>query len=274
MDSGSVLAAIEGQRGSSARTRRHYRHAVTSLAYIRLDHGNGGIIRNISESGIAIQAVGRLHSDQLVHLRFELLKPKIRIDITGQVTWADLAGQAGLRFIDVPPRAQRQLRDWIFNDLLAIATEFGPSRSPIFANNFDEETGGLLSVQSPPRIRIPKDEEFEAVKLQVAAQEMPLRFPWWPLDIYPGTLARFVDSLVVVSSVLLFAVIAIGTVGEFPSTMVAAGLALGLFAILAAVYYWFFKFIMGTTVGRRLANIAGEDGHWVQQTEEKVTRFR
>src|SRR5437763_4337528 len=99
MDFSSGYAASPGldSRSSTGRDRSWYRHPITSLAYVRLDHANGGIIRNLSESGIAIQAVGRLHPEQVVHLRFELLKPKIRIDATGEVTWADAWGGAGLR---------------------------------------------------------------------------------------------------------------------------------------------------------------------------------
>jgi hypothetical protein len=272
MDSGSALAASEGQGSSFARNRHYYRHTVTSLAYVRLDHGNGGIIRNLSESGMAIQAVGRLHTDQLVHIRFELLKPKIRVDVTGQVIWADMSGQAGLRFVELNSRTQRQLRDWIFSDLLAIATEFGPSRSPIFGTGAEEvDDGQTVAV---PKIRLEADDEIPAEHQTAARNEMPLRLPYWPLDIYPRTLARFVDSLVVISAVLLFSVIAIETVGIFPTASTAAAMGVGLLALFGCVYYFFFRMLAGMTFGWYLARLASEDVQWLQEPEEKVTRFR
>jgi hypothetical protein len=279
MDFSSGYAASPGlePRSGTARDRTWYRHPITSLAYVRLDHANGGIIRNLSESGIAIQAVGRLHPEQVVHLRFELLKPKIRIDATGEVTWADAWGGAGLRFVDLPARTQRQLRDWIFTDLLAAATEFGPNHFPIFANTPEEERadGLMVSAAPVPAIPIEPEESMVSPRRSIGSSpEMPLRLPWWPLDIYPRTFARFIDSLVVVSAVLLFAVVAIETTGIFPTWLTAVGMALALIFIFGAVYYYSFNFVTGMTVGRHLAKLAGDDMHWLHYEEEDVPRFR
>jgi len=37
--------------------RGHYRHQIQSLAYVNLDQANGGVIRNLGDTGLAIQAV-------------------------------------------------------------------------------------------------------------------------------------------------------------------------------------------------------------------------
>jgi hypothetical protein len=269
-----ALALLTEGRDVSSRNRRHFRHPVTSLAYVRLDHANGGIIRNLSESGIAIQAVGRLHAAQVVHLRFELLKPKVRIDVSGEVMWADSSGQAGLRFVDLPERPQRQLRDWIFTDLLSVATQFGPNRSPIFGSTVESERedGLLVSAGALPSIKVA---EAEALGLSAGASpEMPIRFSWWPADIYPRTLARLVDSMVIGSSVLLFAVIAVETAGTFPSWPVALLMASGLVGVFGAVYYYFFRYLAGTTLGRYLARMAAEDTQWITEQEQDGPRFR
>jgi hypothetical protein len=275
--SGFVTSPGLERRSSTARDRRYYRHPVTSLAYVRLDHANGGIIRNLSESGIAIQAVGRLHPAQVVHLRFELLKPKIRIDATGEVAWADSSGGAGLHFVDLPARTQRHLRDWIFTDLLAAATEFGPNYFPIFGNTAEEERADGLMVSATPVPAIPVEQPIAAASIQNATgptAEMPLRLPWWPLDIYPRSFARFVDSLVVMSAVLLFAVVAIETIGIVPTWSLAAVMAIGLGGIFGTVYYYFFKYLSGTTLGNRLARLAADDMHWMETETEDVPRFR
>jgi hypothetical protein len=275
--SGSVTSPGLERRSSTARDRRYYRHPITSLAYVRLDHANGGIIRNLSESGIAIQAVGRLHPAQVVHLRFELLKPKIRIDATGEVAWADSSGGAGLCFVDLPARTQRHLRDWIFTDLLAAATEFGPNYFPIFGNTAEDERADGLMVSAAPVPTIPVDQAAVMPSLDTPpdrSTEMPLRLPWWPLDIYPRTFARSVDSLVVISAVLLFAVVAIEATGIFPTWITASTMALGLGAIFGAVYYYFFRYLSGTTLGNHLARLAADDMHWMQEESEDVPRFR
>ena len=264
-------------RDPTSRGRSHYRHTLTCLAYVRLDHANGGIIRNVSESGIAVQAVGRLHPEQVVHLRFELLKPKIRIDATGEVVWADHSGQAGVRFIDLSARTQHLLRDWVFTDLLGIASQFGPNRSPIFSNPAEAERadGLLLSAAPLPAIELPEATQLRpADALVQPAAEMPIRLSWWPGDIYPRTLARFVDTVVVISAVLLFSVIAIEGTGIFPSWLVAAPLAIGLGAIFGAVYYCFFRYLAGSTLGNYLARLAAEDTVWMEQLNDDSPRFR
>jgi hypothetical protein len=274
--SGFVTAPGLERRSSTARDRRYYRHPITSLAYVRLDHANGGIIRNLSESGIAIQAVGRLHPTQVVHLRFDLLKPRIRIDATGEVAWADSSGGAGLRFLDMPARTQHHLRDWIFTDLLAAATEFGPNYFPMFGNTPEEERADGLMVSTAPVPAIPVEEPIvpPTETARDPSAETPLRLGWWPLDIYPRTFARFVDSLVVVSAVLLFAVVAIETTGIFPTWITAGLMAVGLGAIFGTVYYHFFKYLSGTTLGNRLAHLAADDLRWMQAEPEDVPRFR
>src|SRR6201982_188397 len=113
MQSFSGLAATRATEPSCAE-RFDYRHAVHSLVYGRLDEGNGGIIRNLSQDGAAIQAVGALRPGQTLRVRFDLLNPKTRMDLQAEVAWANPLGQAGLRFLDTPPQAIRQLNDWIF----------------------------------------------------------------------------------------------------------------------------------------------------------------
>ncbi len=60
----------------TAPQRRHYRHQIQSLAYLNLDQSNGGIIRNLGDAGIAVQAVAPLCADQQVFLRFDLANPE------------------------------------------------------------------------------------------------------------------------------------------------------------------------------------------------------
>src|SRR2546422_11750233 len=82
---------------------RHYRQRVHSLAYVNLDHANGGIIRNLGAAGVAIQAVAPLGLNQEGHLRLEFLGPRLPVETTGHVPWADPTGQAGGEVRAIPP---------------------------------------------------------------------------------------------------------------------------------------------------------------------------
>ena len=78
MQSYSGLAASPALAAPAANQRLHYRHPIHSLVYVTLDEGNGGIIRNLSQSGAAIQAVGALRQGQSIRMRFDLLNPRSR----------------------------------------------------------------------------------------------------------------------------------------------------------------------------------------------------
>src|SRR5437763_16807308 len=78
------------------RKRQHYRHQVNSLAYVNIGQGNGGVIRDLAESGVAVQGVAPSQVNPQVQLRFELLRPRLRVATTGRVASADSSGRAGL----------------------------------------------------------------------------------------------------------------------------------------------------------------------------------
>src|SRR5271166_6188337 len=111
-------------------TRPHYRHELRTLTYVTLDETNGGIIRNLSHEGVAVQAVGPLHQRERVRLSFELRFPRLRVETYGQVSWATPSGQCGIRFVDLPERTRHQINEWIFSNLLdAVARDADHPRS-------------------------------------------------------------------------------------------------------------------------------------------------
>ncbi len=79
--------------------RGHYRHQIQTLAYVNVDQSNGGVIRNLGDSGMAIQAVSPLYVNQQIFLRFDLPNPRVRLEAKGRVAWADPVGQAGVEFL-------------------------------------------------------------------------------------------------------------------------------------------------------------------------------
>ena len=232
--------------------KRPYRHSICTLAYVRIDHANGGIIRNLSDTGMAIQAVARLHSEQLVHLRFELIRPRAKFQLVGQVTWADPKGQAGVRFTDVPSHSRRLLKDWILTDLLAATAELNGRRSALTTGTIEE---GLMMSSLP----------FHPIRLSADGSQIdcgdadPVRVPWWPTSIRKVTLARFVDATAVICAVLLFSVIVAELTDIVHSWLVLACTTLILGVAFALLYVWLCHFMMRATLGRRLAELAATE---------------
>ena len=63
--------------------RVHFRQPIRTLAYVELDEGNGGIILNVSESGLAVQAVTSLMDDHLPRMRFQLSQSPDWVETSG-----------------------------------------------------------------------------------------------------------------------------------------------------------------------------------------------
>src|SRR5262245_45618309 len=104
------IAELDSQ--SYPHRRRQSRYALRSLCYVKLDNANGGIVRDLTESGIAIQAVAPLHCGREIKISFDLLSPRVRVEALGRVAWADSGGQAGIEFSGLALRTRRTLRDW------------------------------------------------------------------------------------------------------------------------------------------------------------------
>ena len=86
-----------------ARDRRaRVRQAVRSLAYVQLEDGNGGVALNISEGGIAIQAIVSLSAVDLPSMRIQLAHSRKQIEAKGRVAWTNgFRRLAGVEFVDL-----------------------------------------------------------------------------------------------------------------------------------------------------------------------------
>lgn len=241
-----------------ARRRAYPRQALRSLAYVRLDDANGGIIRDLTESGMAVQAVGALRLDQEVGIRFDLLSPRVRVDARGRVVWANSNGQAGVQFVDLTPRVRRALRDWLLNQMFSAAVLTG--RDSMFAPDEERE----LTFSSMARSAI-------LVKEVPALTEDPLpgiAWGWFTLSV--RSFSIFVDSLVLLCAVMLFSISSIVVMGGAPAWPLSIALLFTASTIFVAVYQILFsEFLCGATPGKRLAMLASPP-----QRDEQGQRFR
>jgi TonB family protein len=109
-----------------ARDRRaHPRQRIRSLAYVHLGEGNGGIVLNISEGGICVQAAEALdESEGVIAMRIEIPRSRKRLEVRGEIAWlGESRKEAGLRFVDLQEDALRRIRSWM-------AREESPGTAP------------------------------------------------------------------------------------------------------------------------------------------------
>jgi hypothetical protein len=162
MEAGSSLARP---------ARARHRHELHTLTYVTLDQANGGIVRNLTHDGIAVQAVAALRPRQQLRVRFELRYPRLRVETRGEVVWSTFSGQCGIRFLEPAPSLVRQIDEWIFGDLLqglAIPTE---SAGLLMVQS---AAAGLTPAGSPPPARI-----AARVTRELEREEKPA-IPWGP----------------------------------------------------------------------------------------------
>jgi hypothetical protein len=125
---------------SALQARARYRHELRTLTYVTLDQANGGIVRNLTHEGIAVQAVAAVRPKQQLRVRFELRYPRLRVETRGEVVWSTFSGQCGIRFLDLPTRVARQIDEWIFGDLLEGGGLAFNSASPVLIGAADPES--------------------------------------------------------------------------------------------------------------------------------------
>lgn len=247
------------------------RHRLRSLVYVVLDQGNGGVVRDLSEDGMALQSVTALQPHQQVHLRFELLNPRIRVDAVGQVAWTMPSGSAGVQFTQVSPRTRLQLKEWLLTNLLADATSNSLS-SPVFRDPGRNDDRSQLILSGEPRPAIPID-SHEFAPEPSKPREL-LHFSWWPFPVSAMSFARTVDRLVVLTSVLLFEVVFLAMTHEILSWLAAAGITLGVCVVFGALYWLLFAAMGVSTPGWLLAKIARETPAHELASEREWARFR
>jgi TonB family protein len=95
--------------------RAHPRQRIRSLAYVHLGESNGGIILNISEGGIGVQAAEALDDGEgVIDMRIEIPRSRKRLEVRGEIMWVgESRKEAGMRFVDLQEDARERIRSWM-----------------------------------------------------------------------------------------------------------------------------------------------------------------
>jgi len=242
--------------------RLRYRQKLRILAYVKLDFGNGGVVRDISETGIAVQLLTPLRSDEQVHVGLELPNPRLRIEADARVAWTDSLGQAGLEFSGLAPRSRRLLKEWLFTQILADAHRaVGDNAAEL-----------LFSSAARPAIRLEETlPSFHPVPLNTESPSV--RLLWF--NISALRFSRFVDGTALLCAVLLFSLLALFFTDVLPSWPLAIAFVLAAAVVFAAVYWFVFGVWFGITPGGRLAELASSEiAKKSRPTRLERSRFR
>src|SRR5258708_4967275 len=104
---------LNSRMNSNLDRRRTFRKVPEKFAFIQLERDDGGAVLNVSEGGLSFNTFAPVEQTGPIHFWFSLNLNE-RIDAWGEVTWMDETRKlGGLRFIRLPERAERQIREWI-----------------------------------------------------------------------------------------------------------------------------------------------------------------
>jgi hypothetical protein len=153
-----------------ARDRRLRTRTPASLTYIGLGDTNGGIVLNISETGMAVAVANLLVvGEYLPRLRFQLPGSSQSIETSAQLVWlAESRKSAGIRFINLTADARNQISNWIASE--KPASEFEQLPKPFRCDKQPLEISSRKSrrISSNPSDR---DEEAAARYVQMFPTE-------------------------------------------------------------------------------------------------------
>ena len=200
------------------RMRRHFlRCVVDTLAYARIDGVDDcPMLLDISEGGMAIQALEPLEPRRAFAVHFTLPGEEEEFEAVAAGAWSDPSGRCGLRFLGMPPVQRERLKAWLERNGAS-----GPGEAPID-----------ISMPSGPSVHLP---------VQVS-------------PILHDAIATLLDLGIVGTAVAVFAAIAYVKAGAAPPPDTSAA-ATGLLLCLAwLVYrYGFFGSVVMTPGGHAAA---------------------
>lgn len=97
----------------SSERRNHARRVLYSPEYLDMGADNGGVVVNLSEGGLAFQAVGPVVPQSEIPLSFSLA-PGYRIDVKARVVWVNSEGKlGGAVFGKLSKDSQSLIREWL-----------------------------------------------------------------------------------------------------------------------------------------------------------------
>jgi len=100
------------------RDRRFQKRKTPAIAYVELGDNNGGLVLNISETGMAVTAAVPLVADDLLpRICFQLPNSGQSIEIPARIVWlAETKKSAGIQFIGLSADAREQISNWITSE--------------------------------------------------------------------------------------------------------------------------------------------------------------
>jgi putative methionine-R-sulfoxide reductase with GAF domain len=140
------------------RTRRRVRQKVHTPAYASLNGSSNGQVLDlseivdISEGGMAIQTSFPLQIQRSVDLYLDLTATRTRIHTAGEVVWCDGSGRVGISFPHMPDDSLRQLKEWLFVNMMIACVNYRADLLPREPLSHDQLSRHQSSANPLPQV--------------------------------------------------------------------------------------------------------------------------
>ena len=160
------LAGLPESSDRRARVRRN----PSEVTCLELGEGNGGIVLNVSETGIAIAVAQTILDDHFPCLSFRLPQLDRTFLAEGEVVWrSESSKSAGLRFVNLDERDRVQIRNWIRAEIVSTEFETALDANPVAAKP--------VLIMPSPRKMVSSWAQSEAERDEARAAEFDRMFP-------------------------------------------------------------------------------------------------
>jgi len=134
-----------------ASERRFHPRQQVLYSHMLLDDDNGGVVLNISESGLAMSAVRSVTKDPF-RMRFQLSESNVWIEVRGRIAWTNASRQtAGVQFLGLAYEERIQIKRWLSSIDRLSATMKNPPAEGIAPAEL-ASTVSIPEPAAPPRV--------------------------------------------------------------------------------------------------------------------------
>jgi protein TonB len=163
-----------GDSFNASERRHHARQSPHSLSYVHLDETNGGILINLSEGGLAVQAAMSVMEDSLPRVRLQTPRSTGWLEASARVIWtSDSRRMVGIQFIEFPSDFRKHLRDWLAAEAVGESYSGGPDATTpeinLDAAPEEEIMPARARAMSLPREQSTRSKEIDVAALMTSA---------------------------------------------------------------------------------------------------------
>jgi PilZ domain/Gram-negative bacterial TonB protein C-terminal len=164
--------------------RGRVRRNPSALAYLEVGEGNGGIVLNVSETGLAVAVAQAFAGTQVPILSFRLPQLDRTFQASGEIVWrSESKKSAGIRFVNLAEQDRAQIRNWIRAEIVEAELQ-----TPRGTERARADTKPVLIMPSPRKVV--RELGSEAERDEARAAEFDRMFPSEASLVAPPPVAK------------------------------------------------------------------------------------